>query len=389
MKILHILPDDKFWAIPISIFTETEAQNEYFCIVDDITSVAKYVDGQSVTIVCGSDASALWQRKDVDMYMFHSIPFRYYDYVLAIPHDKLVAVFSWGYDIYYPVKGCRPICDIGTLFMPRTKKLLDAINREPFHVVCYRTLKSFARRLLTNNVNSKYSSEQDRQNTVLERIDYWSTVVPPEFGLLKKNPHIRAEYLPFTYSSRRHGDLPSRIDDTLADQILVGNSADPTNNHLDIFAVLRERGINGNLYIPMAYGEEVYRHLVIEYLQRAHISGHVQTDMMPYADYQKTLSSCRAGVFGHIRQQAHGNVLLCLLQGSKVFLYKSSPIYQHLKSLGCIIYSIEDDLSLEAIKEPVSDFEYETNISAVEGLTIENVALDLSNALKSIEMCVK
>ena len=56
--------------------------------------------------------------------------------------------------------------------------------------------------------------------------------------------------------------------------------------------------------------------------------------------------------------QAQGNIITGLWLGQKVFLSKKNPTYNHFKSLGVHIYSVEDDLRKE-IKEPilVTDFE--------------------------------
>lgn len=46
-----------------------------------------------------------------------------------------------------------------------------------------------------------------------------------------------------------------------------------------------------------------------------------------------------------MRQQAMGNIFLCLLYGIKVFLFKESIVYKQLIESGYFVFSIEDDLN--------------------------------------------
>ena len=46
-----------------------------------------------------------------------------------------------------------------------------------------------------------------------------------------------------------------------------------------------------------------------------------------------------------MRQQAMGNIFLCLLCGIKVFLFKESIVYKQLIESGYFVFSIEDDLN--------------------------------------------
>ena len=45
---------------------------------------------------------------------------------------------------------------------------------------------------------------------------------------------------------------------------LIGNSGDPTNNHLDVFDFLKKHDIgNRNIYVPLSYGgSKRYREVV-------------------------------------------------------------------------------------------------------------------------------
>ena len=74
MKILHIIPDDKFWESPIQLFSTLKVSNEYICFVDNDFVSYKYIKTQSIQPVYISDSDSICKRDDVDVFMFHSMP---------------------------------------------------------------------------------------------------------------------------------------------------------------------------------------------------------------------------------------------------------------------------------------------------------------------------
>ena len=106
---------------------------------------------------------------------------------------------------------------------------------------------------------------------------------------------------------------------------------------------------------------------------------------MPFADYIQMLKSCRVGIFGHIRQQAIGNVLFCMLQGSKIFLYKDSVAYKYFKQAGYVIFSIDDDLNVDNINRLLTEEECEKNrVLALEQFTFTPVVNRLESFIQNI-----
>lgn len=388
MKILHIIPDDKFWQAPVNIFGQTECENEFVCVVSSDCKSFSYIATDKIKMVQEMETGRLWMRSDVDVFMFHSLSSRYYDYVLSVPKSKKVIVASWGFDIYYSQEGCPPIIPL-EVYKPMTKRLMQQVDRLPVGTRLKRKIKEILHKKKYLKIKEKKERNiaiwTDKQKKVIERIDYFSSVLPIEYEMMKTNPSFRAEYFPFQYTGRHTADKQIRIDVNKANDILLGNSAGPSNNHLDVLHLLKERKINNKLYVPMAYGEERYRKCVEDYLLANKWNCFIQKEMMLRADYIETLSNCRVGVFGHVRQQSLGNVVLCLLQGSKVFLYKDSVAYKYFKSIGCIVFSIDDELTQEAISAPLSEDEIQLNKSRLEVFTIDVVMPKLTESLRKIE----
>ena len=171
-----------------------------------------------------------------------------------------------------------------------------------------------------------------------------------------------------------------------ADSILVGNSATMTNNHLDILSLLEQRGITNVIQMPLSYGDEYYA----EYLKQVAASSKLKINpilnFMEKEEYMSFLPHCKALVLGCVRQQALGNVLMMLSQGSKVFLYEDSIDYKYLKSAGLVVFTIENDLTKENMNTPLTEQEIVINRKKIDELwSRENVLMRLNRFLMEME----
>lgn len=384
MKILHIIPDDKFWDVPVALFNEAETSNEYYVIVSDPASNCRFVDLGRVNVISAKDCSVLWSRVDIDAFMFHSLPACYYDYVLSIPKGKIVIWASWGYDIYYPQGLCPPICKI-PLYKKETKRIK---SKQQDGSGIRASLKREVKSYLHKHLRQAIQRDVMKQNRVLSRIDYCSTILPIEYSMICNNKYFRAEYFPFQYTRRSSSDnFPVIYKDS--DAILIGNSSDWSNNHLDILKLIARRNIGNKLYLPLAYGDASCREAVIAAIQKNGANAELQKDMLPLTEYKEKLLNCRAAVFGHIRQQAMGNIYTCLLQGCKVFLFKDSIAYQSLKANGYIVYNIEDELTQANVLLPQAEDEIEHNRQLLLSFESKEATLVKLNAsLKQIKKSI-
>lgn len=387
MKVLHIVPDDKFWKPVLAIFNRIEVENEYVSILEDNEQLL-YIDSDQIVPITEEDATSLWKRSDVDIYVFHSIPVKNYDRILSVGKDKTVIVVSWGYDIYYSQNGCPPLLPL-TLYKPLTIRLMNRMERVPF----WTAIKRCVKRMVYCEKSRKYSEAKKRWQTItqqkqrkaIDRVDYWATILPNEYEMLKDNLGMQARYLPFHYSGTSRATKYPRIDTNKACDILIGNSADPSNNHIDVIDLLRKRGIKNKLYLPMAYDDDVYRSHVSKYLIKHSIESEIQQELLSPSDYREKLLNCRAAVFGHIRQQAIGNIVICMRSGIKVFLFKDSVAYKFFKSIGSYVFSIEEDLTVGEIGMPLTEEENEVNLQKLDWLSLEEIVSRLKPIFKGIE----
>ncbi len=134
------------------------------------------------------------------------------------------------------------------------------------------------------------------------------------------------------------------------DNILLGNSASYSNNHLEAFQVLKTLQLGTRQIItPLSYGKAKYGREIQALGQREFPRNFkALIDFLPLKTYQNIIHSCGIVIMFHYRQQAVGNVLDCLYNGSKVYLSRRNTLFHYLKRLGCHVYTIEEDLTTAA-----------------------------------------
>jgi len=123
--------------------------------------------------------------------------------------------------------------------------------------------------------------------------------------------------------------------------IQVGNSADPSNRHFEIFHWLAKHHARSiRVYAPLSYGNPEYRDKVIT--QGKELFGDILvplTSLLSHEDYNKHLVSMDVLICNHNRQQAGGNISISLYLGKKVFLRSNITTWAYLtEKLGCRVF---------------------------------------------------
>ncbi len=362
VKILHILPDEKCIDFAIDTFNDVKSSLNTYITIDNIKPFV-YIKSHAhdVQIVNKKDVLSVIIDGGYHMVVFHTLTYDKYELIMQIPKSVKVTWISWGYDIYFSHSDVPPILSL-ELYKRLTKEYVKQAHKISFGKRLKRLLKQIL--FLKHNIEDKkrISKLITTQQCVLNRIDYMSTVLPSEYDALRMNPYFNAEYFPFQYVANRSPEI-EWVDDK-ASCILLGNSATETNNHLDIINILKKRNISNDCILPCSYGDENYLHY-LENQTNSNNQVHLIKNFMPRGEYKAMLRSCRVGVFGHIRQQAIGNIILCMLQGNKVFLYKDSVAYQYFSANGYLVFSIDDELSQESIQQLLTEAERMHNVTKI------------------------
>ncbi|WP_113908188.1 TDP-N-acetylfucosamine:lipid II N-acetylfucosaminyltransferase [Aliidiomarina celeris] len=125
---------------------------------------------------------------------------------------------------------------------------------------------------------------------------------------------------------------------------LLGNSADPSNNHIEALERLlpfKDQAIK--IYAPLSYGDQNYAKKVISQGKAWFGDKFVpMTDFMPFEQYLEFLKSLDIAIFNHQRQQAMGNTITLLGMGKTVFMRSDVSHWRFLKGLGIKLNDVEN-----------------------------------------------
>ncbi|MDY0274472.1 MAG: TDP-N-acetylfucosamine:lipid II N-acetylfucosaminyltransferase [Desulfomicrobium sp.] len=125
--------------------------------------------------------------------------------------------------------------------------------------------------------------------------------------------------------------------------ILVGNSADPSNNHSEILHKLIEfKDRNIKVITPLSYGNQAYAKQVITEGKKL-LGNRYQalTKFVPFEKYLEILAQVDVAVFNHKRQQAMGNTITLLGLGKKVYIRSEVSQWKLFKNLGIVVHDVE------------------------------------------------
>ncbi|CAH7487603.1 putative TDP-N-acetylfucosamine:lipid II N-acetylfucosaminyltransferase [Vibrio chagasii] len=183
------------------------------------------------------------------------------------------------------------------------------------------------------------------------------TYIPGDFELAKKLYNAKGKYYEcIIYPSNLYSNILTPGSSNKNITFLVGNSADPTNNHketLEKLSKLEDQSFD--IICPLSYG-------IKEYAEEIKQFGHSRfgkrftalTDFMPYDEYLNLLAKVDIAVFAHKRQQAMGNTITLLGLGKTVYMRKDVTPFSFFKSINVEVKDF-NELSLSLLEKTVID----------------------------------
>lgn len=181
------------------------------------------------------------------------------------------------------------------------------------------------------------------------------------------------ECLMYTSNLYKEFHLPERKNTTL--NIQIGNSADPSNNHIDALErLLPFKKENIYIFVPLAYGQQEYAKEVIKKGEEWFGDKFKPLlEFMPFEEYLPFLASIDIAIFNHKRQQAMGNTITLLGLGKVVYLRSDTTQWDFFKEKNIHVRDIEKLNKLE--REEVSA----NSLNTKEYFSVENFKKQLSN----------
>ena len=369
MKIIHLVLDDKFIDAAIREFEVVRPQvNEYFIL--DARPPFRYLRDARIRTVSKDGWAARMSQGDVAAVVLHGLPTHHHPLLHDVPEACRVIWLGWGYDYYGLLNDAFP----DGLFLPATRHVVSRMRARAAHHVPGRLDTSEL------SVGRPYPKPSLSERQVLQRVDYISAL-PQEYRMVRRHqPWFRAELLPWFYLTLED-DLVTTptMDRAPGRNILVGNSATPTNNHLEAFERLRQLGdLEGrSIVVPLNYGDTKYADMVATVGRDMFGDAlFAVREFMPNHEYVALLQSCSMVVMNHVRQQAIGNLLIAGLHGARLFLNRRNPAGRWLEAQGVLVGDID-----ALTTEPLTATQRAANIAAIRSFSERRARRKLTAAL--------
>lgn len=146
------------------------------------------------------------------------------------------------------------------------------------------------------------------------------------------------------YESNAYKKTSNNIKSSSIIKIQIGNSADPSNNHIEALErLLPYKDKDICIYVPLSYGNIDYAAKII---QQGEIwfgkKFQPLTEFMPFDEYLNFLCGIDIAIFNHKRQQAMGNTITLLGLGKKVYMRSDTTQWQFFKEKGIAVYDVEE-----------------------------------------------
>lgn len=193
------------------------------------------------------------------------------------------------------------------------------------------------------------------RKSAIRRLTYILTWNEGDYNLACKNFITTAKYKYFSYpnpvdftlldSARNKFSSKYNLKDKYKYVFLLGNSADPSNNHLEALSYLKEyKNEDFCVIIPLSYGgDEMYtKELVIESKKLLGDKIILLTEFLTPEEYAEILNQVDVSIMNHNRQQGAGNILALLYLGKKVYTKHEVTTFEAFSRLGIRIYDIKD-----------------------------------------------
>ncbi|GHA30172.1 hypothetical protein GCM10007103_09350 [Salinimicrobium marinum] len=341
-KLIHISTDEKFINSAYWQFNKCFPNNNvFYLLVDDVAKKIEYVNINDDFILVDKRASTfkniIQEFKGDELIIFHGLSYFASLAANVIPakYKKIWIVF--GKEVY----SNSLIFDPSDLHGPLTFKKFIEKDRSKNYETSIRRLPGKLYRRIMGQVLGK-------NEVILKAIrgmNYCGILYKEELNLIEKTTKAKLRHLKFSYYpiEAMLKDPVLRIE---SNNILIGNSASYTNNHLEVLKILSTFSLDRQKIIaPLSYGNRSYAMEITK--KGKELFGNQfdsLMDFMPLHEYNHYISQCGIVIMNHYRQQAVGNVLTMLWMGAKVFLNEENTLYAYLKSLGIKIFSISMDL---------------------------------------------
>jgi len=339
--ILHLAEDEKFIDYIIDIFEKIIPDKNIYLINSNSINF-KYIKSNNYNIYAFEYETKNYMEillNKYDAIIFHNLIHPYkWEIINNLNINTKIHWMVWGADLYIIPKLRKK------LFQEKTQKFISKNLKHKQKItnnieLLIPGIYNLFYKLLKHNKtqNSKYLDS-------LKKITSISTVIPPEFYIIKKHLNRKAFYIPFKYGSLSTliTNMPDKI--CTKHNFWIGNSGYPSNNHLEVFSHIVNNNINKyNVYTPLSYGDKEYSSHIESIGYKIFNNNFIPIKkFISLSEYSNILHNCGNVIMNHNRQQGMGNIIISLWFGAKLYLNKTNPIYSFFKEKGIKFFDIKE-----------------------------------------------
>lgn len=342
MMILHLVHDEKVVPMAIAQFESIcPGQNLFVCCTHGKVGQRFVYEADNV-ILSNSNRINLIDFNSISKVCIHYLDV--YKLKFIYNHhleSRIIVLFIWGgdiYNLYLARRGFQLFSENNSC--RRADVLYDDSNlyrKIKWSGTLAKPILEFIKKFITiadDRLKTRFF-EDDLEYCVCEK-----TVI----SLLKEcvTFHRLKEVLMFCYYPIE--DVLGLLTDKWCNgnNIMVGNSANFTNNHEYALNYLKDINLSSHtVTVPLSYGgNRAYIDIVSQKFARLP-NCKILTKFLPLNDYNKLMLNTSTFVYGNFRSEAWGNILIALYLGAKVYLPRRSPLIEEAMGFGFKIYELE------------------------------------------------
>lgn len=193
--------------------------------------------------------------------------------------------------------------------------------------------------------NFKYKISEFLKSIVIRKMGYLLTYIKGDVEVARKQYCAQGKYLEnIAYLSNIFNYRMGNKKNNDTTNILIGNSADPTNEHLEVFKKIEfVKDCDIKIFTPLSYGNQEYAMQVVK--KGDDVFGDKfkgLLDFILYEEYLDLLDSIDIAIFNHKRQQAMGNTINLIGMGKIVYLRKDTTQWNFFNELSIDVLDIND-----------------------------------------------
>lgn len=382
--ILHLLGESKFDSLIMNQMEECYPGENIFLLFSVNRSLNIFEPIYRDRILFQEDFPSI-DFRNIDGIIIHYLSIAKAELLRSIPNNIPVACNIWGGDFYNFLPEFRQ-----NLYSALTKKYLNHTRKRPrFYYI------------LKDSILFPISHNYKLWEKAVEKSKIFSTVIPYEKSLVEKYFNSNSKYLNLpTYSLEKVLNTDNYESTILTKEkfqmkILIGNSGNPTNNHLEILHFVKSLNAeNISVHLPLTYGDNDYiKHICKtgNYLlgkKFCPVLNHLNN-----TDFFNFINCFNIFIFNNYRQQGVGTIILALWSGGKIYLSNKNVTSSFYRDMGLKIFSIEDDLLLSDSTDLFNPLTREEILVNRNGLlklysneTVNNLIKCFTDSLKKINI---